>query len=171
MPIIPQFLPELLRPIVAAAGTQIGRTVFYRYGHRDEVVRDLALLDSGKTTKDKKYPLVWLVMDFRETHGKVAQVYAQTTWSLILAVGTQPNYTEEERRDKSFIPVLLPLYGAILDQISQSTTFRMPVASLIDHDSLLRPYWENEGKKNIFNDWCDVIEISNLKLAVRQQIC
>lgn len=169
MPIIPQFVPELFRPVVAGAALQLGKTIYYRYGHREEIVKDLAALETGKTTKGQKYPLIWLVMDFEEDQGNDPHIYSDLSASFIIATGTQPDWTEEERRDKTFIPILLPIYGAFLDQINSSSSLMMPYTSLIKRKFLLRPYWGN-GAANIFNDFCDVIEIKNLKLAVRQQI-
>lgn len=170
MAIIPQYLPDLFSPIVAGMSTVLGYPIYYRWGHREEITKELTELDGSKSLKSNKYPLVWLVMDFDEAKGDNFDVYSKTAISFVFAVGTEINYTEQQRRDKSFLPKLLPMYGEFINQVSVSATFRQPYAAGIKHNFMLRPYW-GEGGKNLFNDFVDAIEIRNLKLDVRALTC
>lgn len=166
MDILPLYVPDLFTPVVAAVAVKLNRPVYYRWGHREEITAALTILDGSKSQKSEKYPLIWLVMDFEETKGDNVQVYSELSASFIIATGTEQNYTEQERRDKTFLPTILPIYAAFVNALSQSAVFRMPFGPLIRHKFLLRPYWGN-GKANIFNDFCDVGEIKNLQIVVR----
>lgn len=171
MDIIPQYLPDLFTPVVNAMAMELGTTIYYRWGHKEETAGALAGLDKGVTTKTQKYPLVWLVMDFEETKGDNVQVYAKTGFSFVFCVNSKPDYTEQERRDKSFLPLLLPMYASFMNNIGKNSSFRRPDPSLIKHSMILRPYWGTNQQKNMFNDWLDAIEIRNLKLDVSALIC
>lgn len=170
MDVQPIYIPRLFVPVFEAVSAKIGKTVYYDWGHRDEMTRLLTEKDGSKTQKAKKYPLAWLVMDFEEFHGDNPQVYSKASFSFVFAVGSEINYTEQDREVKSFVPTLLPMYGAFLNTLGYRTEFRMPDPSGIKHSALLRPYWGN-GQANIFNDVCDCLEIKGLKLDVRAISC
>jgi hypothetical protein len=170
MQVIPQYIPDLFTPVFQEMSIQLKQTIYYDWGHREEVTRLLTEKDNSKTRKPTKFPLAWLVMDFKEAHGDNANVYAKTSFSFVFAVGSEVNFTEQERRDKSFIPILLPMYAAFLNIVGQSTIFRMPDPAQIKHGAFLRPYWGN-GQANIFNEVCDCLEINNLQLDVRALTC
>lgn len=167
--VAPQYTPALFKPIVTAMSAQLGFAVSYRWGHKKEVTRRLTQIDGAQLPRPQKYPLLWLVMDFQETKGADPKVYSEMSLNFVLATSTDPNYTEEDRKAKSFDPILLPMYAAFIDQIGQSSAFRQPYASGIKHTFILRPYW-GDGNANIFNDTCDAIEIKNLQLQVRQVV-
>lgn len=114
---------------------------------------------------------MWLVMDFEEDKGKNMDVYSTTSLSLVFAVATEPKYTEQQRRDISFTPKLLPMYQAFLQALHEQSSFRMPYPSLIQHKFALRPYWGDGVNRNLFNDFIDAIEIRNLNLDVKQLNC
>lgn len=171
MQVLAQYLPDLFTPIAARMQAICGFPLFYEWGHQPEIAQKLTNLDKSKTMKSQKYPLLWLVMDFKEGKGANWDVYSKTTLSFVLAVDTDPNYTEQQRRDKSFLPKLLPMYQAFLQALGESVSFRKPYAPGIKHDFALRPYWGNGNNHNLFNDFVDCIEITNLSLDVKQKQC
>lgn len=171
MQVLAQYLPDLFTPVAARMAVLCGFPVYYDFGHQPEITQKLTALDASKAQKNQKYPLVWLVMDFKESKGANMEVYSKTKLSFVFAVGTDPMYTEQQRRDKSYLPKLLPMYQAFLQALSESTSFRQPYTPLINHDFALRPYWGHGANHNLFNDFCDCIEITNLSLDVRQLVC
>lgn len=143
----------------------------YDWGHKSEMANTLTQMDNSKTQKPLKYPLVWLIMDFKEKKGKNWDVYSALGINFLFAVDTHVNYTQPQRRDKSYLPKLLPMYGAFMQAISEQTAFMKPYIFGIEHDFLLRPYWGDGVNANLFNDFIDAIEISNLNLEVAQKKC
>lgn len=170
MDIIAQYVPDLFAPIIAAVSIDMNKTVQYRWGHRTEVDQELKGLDASKTKQAQKYPMIWLVMDFDEMKGDNMDVYTKGKFSFIFVVDTQPTWSEQQRRDNTFKPILLPMYESFINWIGQSTTFRMPDPSQVKHTFRLRPYW-GQGKINLFGDFCDCIEIINLSLDIRRLNC
>lgn len=171
MQVLAQYLPDLFTPVAARMAVLCNFPIYYEWGHQPEIAQKLTNLDKTPQTKTKKYPLMWLVMDFKEAKGANMDVYTKTSISIVFAVGTQPLYTEQQRRDKSFLPTLLPMYQAFLQALSESSSFRKPYGPLIKHDFALRPYWGDGTNHNVFNDFVDCIEITNLSLDVKQLIC
>lgn len=167
--VIPQYLPSLFKPIIAAASAEVGFAINYEWGHKKHVSGILDQKDQAKN-KTPKFPLIWLVMDFKEVKGDIVQVYSKTNLSFVFCVNTKIDYTSQQREDITYVPKLLPMYAAFINAISNSTTFRMPTATLIGHEMILRHYW-GEGGVNLFNDYVDCIEITNLKLDVRAVQC
>jgi hypothetical protein len=141
------------------------------------VIRNLQDKDNSISMKDQKFPLIWLVTDFAETMAPADNnLYASVSLKVFIAVLTQPEYRMADRRDKSFLPRLYPIYAELLNQLSNSTAFAMPPVLKIQHTKIDRPYWgtldaNGNGTKNMVNDFCDAIEIQNLKLNVERQIC
>lgn len=172
MQVLAQYIPDLFTPVAARMIELLGFPIYYEWGHQPEITQKLTALDASKNKKSFKYPLMWLVMDFKESHGVNMDVYAKTSpFSFVFAVGTDPLYTEQQRRDKSFLPTLLPMYQTFLQALSEQSSFRKPYGPLIKHDSALRPYWGHGTNHNLFNDFIDAIEITNLQLEVVNLKC
>ena len=170
---ITQYIPDLVRDVVAKVATTLQTQVYYDYGHYSEVVKNMDEKDKSYTNK-AKYPLVWLVMDFEETMGGKSGDYAELNLQLIIATDTNAEYTMQERRDKSYLPVLYPIYAELLNQFSLSKVFK--TAYKISHTKIDRPYWGvqsglGNGTGNLFNDFIDAIQIKNLKVNVKEKIC
>lgn len=170
MDVIAQYIPDLFTPIFSGVTADMGQPVYYRWGHKKEIDADLKTRDVSKVKSNQRFPLAWLVMDFDEFKGDNLDVYTKTKFSFVFAVTTKIDYTQEQRRDNSFLPLLLPMYASFLNRIGQSTTFRMPDAASIKHTMRLRPYW-GDGGTNLFADYVDCIEIVNLSLDIRRLNC
>lgn len=167
--VIPQFIPTVFSPVVTAMSTELGHAVNYRWGHKRFVSGILDAKDQAKT-KTPNLPLLWLVMDFKESKGENVQVYSKLTGiSFVFCAKTSPNATSAQT-EANFKNVLLPMYASFVNAISQSSVFRRPTATLLKHDFILRPYW-GQGAVNLFNDYTDCIEINNLNLDVAALLC
>jgi hypothetical protein len=113
-------------------------------------------------------------MDFEEVMNGKSGDYAELNLQLIIATDTSANYTMQERRDKSFLPILYPIYAELLNQFSKSSLLTM--AYNISHTKIDRPYWGvqsglGNGTGNLFNDFIDAIQIKNFKVNVKRKIC
>lgn len=173
--ILTQYIPDLISEVVDNTAAALGSPVYYDFGHYAVVENNLVEKDGAPTLKDKKYPLIWLVMDFEEQIGGSTN-YADVALHFIIAMGTSDTYSMQDRRDISFLPVLYPIYGELLNQFGRSAAFGMPSIIKIQHTKIDRPYWgiqsgSGNGLKNMFSDYIDAIELRNVKLSVKRKIC
>lgn len=154
--------------------------VFFDYGYKNEVTRNLTHKDAGITTKDKKYPLIWLVMAFKERYVDDKDYYCELPdISIIIATITRNDSTSAQRIEANFVPRLYPIYTELLNQIAASGYFTVLSPESIPHEKIDRPYWGGEeetartmtGSANLFNDFIDAIQIRGLNLFVNESVC
>lgn len=164
--------PDIFRGVVSRINVP-GIPVYFDYGHYKEVAKNLHFKDGELSQKDRKYPLVWLVMDFDEDINTFPGVYSQPTFQLIIATITEPEWSMDERYANSFDRYLYPVYNQLVQQITKEASFGLPPEATLGHRKTDRPYWggdETPGgagdKPNMFNDFIDAIQIRNLKLKI-----
>jgi hypothetical protein len=156
--------------------TWVSQAPYYEHGHVLEVSNTLSEKNNNATLKYQKYPLIVLVQDVKEVAGKVTATYSEPAISLFIATLTEPTYNAEYRKTNTFAPILYPLYQKLLYEIHFSRLFRTFSPKLIEHTKIDRYYWGKGGEfanvQNIFGDWLDAVEISdlNLKSSVSQTI-
>lgn len=150
-----------------------GSDVLYQHGHPREIVETLQEMSNNPETTEKKYPLIALFQDFPERKG-LAQG-TQLKLNLIIATLTNRELKAADRYAQSFNPVLIPIYDLFLAKIAKSSFFRETEPSKIVHTKYDRMFWGRSGlygnQGNIFNDFIDCIEIVDLNLTVKQNIC
>lgn len=169
-------LPDALQNVVNLVSTELGYTVFFRYGTYEELVENLRVLnyndDVTSLDENRNYPLIWLPLDIEEQHGNDYSYLA--TIKLILATQTLPDYTTEERFTNSFKAVLQPIYECLLDKLVTCGYFEQSSPELIEHNKYDRVHW---GKTQLIDtngnglDFVDAIEITELKLNVKLNNC
>lgn len=151
--------------------------VYYDYGHYDEVTRRLTSKDGSISQKGKKFPLIWLVMDFDEDFGSLSSGYCELPdLQIFIAMQTKNTTSTSERYEKVFLPRLYPVYDELKNQIADSGFFDIADPEEIIHKKTDRPYWgvpdnHGNGTSNLFNDFIDAIQIWKLKLSVNEQAC
>lgn len=151
--------------------------VYFDYGHYAEVVRNLTSKEGGITTKNKMYPLIWLVMDFEESFGGIDGEYCDLpAIQMFIAMPSKPDISTDERMQKNFFPRLYPIYEELMNQIALSGYFDAVDPADIIHKRILRPYWGGQdangnGTANLFNDFIDAIQIRNMTLKVNVAVC
>ncbi len=181
MEIVPQFIPDLFYSEVVKptsdyfAGLPVGNfPVAFDFGHYPDVINNLIEKDQSPVmaTKKSKFPLIWLVTDFIEKMGQGNDNYytQASPLTIIIAMDTEIDYSGEQRRDKTFLPILYPIYAKMMFYISESSAFGMPHITTIKHNKINRPYWGKNGEANFLAHIVDCIEINNLSLNVNR-IC
>ena len=147
---------------------------YYLYGHPVEITHRLALKDGHQTEKFQKYPLVFLLTDFEESHGEsLIQEYVVSPTILIIHK-TDKNYIAPERYENVFKPVLYPYYESLKFYIHKSPGLITIDGDLVQHTKTDRLYWGaggtygNEGL--IFNNHLDAIEINLSDLIISSDI-
>jgi len=175
---ITQYIPSVFEGIVAkvSSAMEAGITnkfpVYFDFGHYSEVDKNLKQKDGSLTAKGKKFPLIWMVMDFEESMGTNPADYAVINSArFIIAHTTSPNYNMKDRRDKIYLPILYPIYAEFVKQMHQSVELGMPSELLLKHTKVDRPYWGEIPSGNMFSNHLDAIEIKNLNLKIKQKNC
>lgn len=176
--VIPELFKEVAAKVHQALSTRATDQfpVYFDYGHYTEVTRNLTSKDGSISQKGKKYPLIWLVMDFVEKVGDTTDYCELPDLQLIIATVTTPAITTPQRIEKTFKPRLYPIYAELMNQIEQSGFFSVSDPEAIPHERILRPYWGGQdtygnGQANLFNDFIDAIQIRKLKLTVNESVC
>lgn len=146
---------------------------YYDYGRYLEVTRNLSAKDGGITTKNKKYPLIWLVVPYTVVETLIGGGCEIKGMQIIIATVTKQASTTPDRYATNFIPRLYPIYDELRKQIDKSGYF-------IDldfdnvHERVDQPYWdgkENSSSGNLFGDFIDAIQLKNIRLKVNEETC
>lgn len=158
-----------------ALGATCIQTINYQYGHKRELIDTLSQMDPDGTLRFRKYPLIYLVQDFRERRGQQAGVYAETSLNIIIAHQTDPTYKITDRMAQVFKPVLYPIYYSLIKQLATIPQTLQGNQDVIPHDKWDRSFWGTQavgGTSDLkLNDYVDAIEIQNLDLKINYQPC
>lgn len=159
----------------AAIGATLIQAIDYQYGHLEELIVTLGQMDADPSLRYQKYPMVYLVQDFREQRGRQAGVYAEVSLNIIIAHQTDATYKITDRYAKVFKPVLYPIYNELIQQLAKSITTLQGSEDMIPHDKYDRSYWGTQSvggnTRNKLNDFVDAIELQNLSLKINYQPC
>lgn len=138
---------------------------YYLYGHPLEIFNILAEKSKSETFKYSKYPLIALYQDFEEDVKQYETIVKGIT--IVIMTETSKTYTAPNRYANTFIPVLQPLYEALIKQIQRS---KYVSSDNYMHTKTDRLYWgksdEFGNSGNIGNDALDAIVIRNLELKL-----
>lgn len=147
--------------------------LYFMQGHPKEIVDVLASYTQSPTHKNKKYPLIALLRDFKEKQSTIKDgVRISFNPKFIICTLTSPTMRADEREVKNFIPVLHPIFNEFIYQITQSEYFGMPHFDTLNIEKWDRYYWGNEAMdKNKLNDHVDAVEISNIDLNFFKKNC
>lgn len=169
--ITPGILPTIQANEIAALGKTGITTINFQKGHAMELISTLAMLEKSPQLRDTKYPLVWLVQDFKEPRGQKAGIYASVMLNIVIAHQTVNTYTITDRDAKVFKPVLYPIYYALLDGLNDDSRhiMRGPL-EVPPHTKTDLAYMGKQAiggtSANVLNDFVDAIDISGLALNV-----
>lgn len=149
--------------------------VHYQYGHPLEIIKTLGHFDNGTTTPYDKYPLVAFFLDSEVDRTDKNYYGVQSVNIAIIRACKDANQNAAERDEFNFIPVLTPIYMALMNEIKLRGDLFDGAFQDLPHRVTNRYYWGKSGlygnEKNIFNDWVDAIEINNLKLKIKLNYC
>jgi hypothetical protein len=156
-------------------GPSLIQTINYQYGHKRELIETLFQMDKGDELAFQKYPLIYLVQDFRESRGQQPGIYADVSLNIVIAHHTTRSFKITERYAQVFKPVLYPIYLSLIEKIAASKAVNMESEDLIRHDKTDRSYWGTQAlggnEANKLNDAVDAIEIENLALKIIFKNC
>jgi hypothetical protein len=145
------------------------KKLYFMQGNVIEINTQLQILTKSKVHKGKKFPLVALFRDIKE----VPQIDDSVSFKCKFGIFTltDQNYSSDQREEKTFVPVLRPIYEEILNQLSLSTAFGMPNVKDLQIDKWdCFFYGSVQNNKNQFSDFVDAIEVQNISLNLKS-IC
>jgi hypothetical protein len=149
--------------------------VRFDYGHPADIVQKIQSYSNSEENRYKKYPLIGLFLDFKQTRGSNIQVDTSCSLNLFICVGTTNKLTPQQRTDQSFVPLIQPIYNEFLNQLAKHGNVITPELRRFRHDYVERYQWGkggleyyNNGQKNIFNDFIDAAEITGLEVDFKQ---
>jgi len=170
----PLYIVDIIGEVVAATDKvlypTLNRHILYEYGRSIQILRQLQLLNQSITQKDNKYPLFALFQPFPEDSS--TDYYASVKFPKIsIAMLTQNTDPVSKRYDKTFKPVLYPIYQEFLRQLVLHPNI---VAN--DPGAIVHKHWDLPGsdpasdqiKGTNFNDMVDSIIIQDLQLTFKQ---
>jgi len=147
----------------------------YQFGTVEEVVTLLANWSNG-TYDAKKYPLFWLICNFKEREARQAGLDKSVTLTIVIAtVNSDQAMSTADRYATNFNPILLPIYDEFIWQLRLSKVIQQD-GLRPEHDKIIEAYWGREGvlgrdNKNIFIDKVDAVLITNLQLTLKEITC
>jgi hypothetical protein len=166
------YFPDVLKDIVTNVSgyfnalTENPFPVFFEKGFGPPV-------GSHLKKHDQVFPLVWLSFPFSEGMGDMS------IWNISCSIhilhSTKKDYTQQQREDITFKPVLIPVYEKLLEYIHQSKYFETQSVEKISHTRFIRPYWggtedNKTGVTNLWKQTVDCISMEEVELRMRH-IC
>lgn len=161
---------DILREVMENVSVRYGGHISFLFGDWDYIANQLMLWGTGSQAS-KRYPIVCLRSPYSEQRSSDRVV----TIEIAILVNTLKNYTNEQRERESFIKVLRPIYNLLLEELSHHPSLKSPYVGLPPH-----VYSENYrygrlglsgGDEHKFKDFVDAIEITNLRLTIKNQKC
>lgn len=147
--------------------------VHFEYGHYTDIQERL-ITYSKTEKKHDRYPLVALFEDDRTAHTD-GNFFGMANKKIIILTTSSNSWTRQQREERTFRPILYPIYEELLRQIWLSGYFNVWQPEQIRHDQINRPHWGdpklygNDGY--LFTDILDGIELNNLQLQTHFATC
>ena len=163
---------DIFAEIVAKVEEWYNHSILYLHGVPNEVHQ--TLIDLGLDAPSaKRYPFIYLLQPFDEDNkGDYIQL---ADLHVIIATTTDHNYTSPQRTEKTFKPILYPVYDLFRCAIAANKNI---VETDPDHLSVIKTdemRWGRSGvygsQGEIFTDKIDAIELTKLQLKLKKANC
>jgi hypothetical protein len=162
------FVVDILEDVANKTAADLGININYVYGDAIDIIRDLKDKDNSITQKEMKYALIAVYMPFPERRGSLGNVslYADVTIRrLTIATLSHQDYEPHRRYDKTFKPILYPIYERFLINFARSKYINCKDPNSIIHTKVdVIGYVQVEG----VNDFVDCINLDNFQFSVNQ---
>ena len=149
-------------------------TPYYEHDHPKNIASLLNEKNNNSTLKYKKYPLIALLEDFKQTKGIYDYQYSVDCTALILNP-SKIDYYSEERYTNNIKTVIYPIYELLITAIYNSVDVSTRSRASIEHDLFIRTNWGKEGiygnEGLIFSDFLDGIQIDFRTLKIINNKC
>jgi hypothetical protein len=169
------FIRSVVNKTSLAVQKDIGKQVFYFFGHTQEINNTLSSYSNTEQFRKQKYPAISLIMDFVEKRNPRPGIEVETRIQLLIVDGSNKDDRAADRYEKVFKPILYPIYENFIKQLQNDSNVWTPLNGFIPHEKIDRPLISGlrvntpTGDKNLFNDHLDAIEINKLQLTILKQ--
>jgi len=136
----------------------------YQYGFIEELNETLKQMEADPAKFESKFPLVWLQEPFTISRGK-SGIFGSTDVNIFIINSTTKTWKAEERMANNYVPILYPIYRALLKEIAISSAFADTIDINLSHTVTKGYYW-GEAQKSVLNDAVDCLKIGSLKLNI-----
>lgn len=154
---------EVCDSIRAVYDVSGGKKPYYLFGHPLEIMKILSEKSANSTLKFEKYPLIVLFQDFTES---ITLEGRDVPLNIAIITETRADYYAVDRYDHTFKDTLYPLWDLLISHMKRSAYIDNKMDFIYDKTD--RPYW-GKNNANLFNDFIDAIEITNLKLTIKDK--
>lgn len=162
-------LIDIIGDVVNAMSVPGVSFINYEPGRNIQILKSLNDNDESTTYKDKKYPLIAMVLPIREHRG-ISVGYFATVRIPRIVIATLTNSTDDVltryQSGGTFKQILYPCYNEFLNQLSKSKDIIGNDPAWFEHDKMDNPGTMPIGQGT--SDYVDTIEILNLELTLNQ---
>ena len=147
-----------------------GANLKYRYAYNKEIEQILAELSKDPSTKEDKYPLLYLPLWLEDGVGQSDKHYlAQSTVNIFLITQGETHSKSSERKTLYFETTLWPLYKQFMDTLIYSNLFDRDEKFRIPHTRVDRFYdAQTDAKRsNRVPDFWETVGIMNMTLKLQ----
>jgi hypothetical protein len=161
----PVILRDIMAEVVANVATKFGSDVYFYFDVPEKIEARLLLKDQVNAIK---YPAVLFFCDIPETIG--VDYYAAVTFPkvVIATYNGDVNSFSDSRYDKSFRPVLYPIYEWFKKCCALHKNIVLTSGDNLTATKWDRLYWGSKPAGKALADYLDAIELQNLKLTFQQ---
>jgi len=166
---------DIISEVCKSTGKCIGKEINFLFGDTVYINTILKTYSKSANINGLKFPLIALHTPFVEKRGYNKQFEAESELSLTIAVKTLSGYTNEKRLNESFKKQLHPMYKAFMDSYLNHKLIYDNYDDTIPHlyreryDLGSRGAMDSKGKT--LDDLIDAIELENLEIKVKKEIC
>lgn len=165
----PIYVVDVIKEVVERTAIQLygaSTGIDFQPGRSDQILKELLKINQSiaSGTRAAKYPLVALFYDFPQDKGG-AYYISVTLPKLSIATLTQSNDKVLDRYDKTFKPILYPIYYEFLRQLCRHKNIVGNDPDAFNHKLWERPGNQPEGGN--MNDYLDALELQGLQLTFK----
>lgn len=159
------YLPDIMKDVVNRV------SLFFENQNLFSVSYDKGIYNQVGNDRIKSDLFIWLVMPFEEKRND-PDIYAEVDARLIIAAGTDANYSMQQREDINIKPKLIPVYERLIEEIKLETRLGNPKD--ISHTKKILPYWgggetNGPGAANLWKECFDCIDFTGLRLKIEHK--
>jgi len=165
---------DIFGDIVRRLNEKVGFPINYIFGDADYIGFTLnAMLQTPETAKEA-YPFICLYSPFDEDKTD-RSLHCKTSLDFIIAVNTQPDYTNEQRKEISFKPCLQPIYESFIGAIFEDKRLDFGYQGAVSHHySDNYRYGRNTLKTpqgELLKHRIDAIDLTRVQINLKKEMC
>lgn len=149
-----------LAALLAANGLT---TINYDHGTLESINQRLNSKNRTVEYRVEKFPLIWLREPYTVVDGGWGYLGSVSELAIFIIHETDKTYTEEQRKELIFKPIIIPLYTELLRLFRRSKAFS--TFGVLKHQFTDYNYW-GETQQQVLNDSVDCRKITNIEFKV-----